>query len=360
MNAPERMNVSVVIVTFRRTAWLRRCITSLLEAAALEPSVRLTIHVGINGAIQDSETEVVLEILKNKIEADQKNHLRPTQIQPIEVLKSAQRKTPATIRNSILEQVTADWIFFIDDDAYVESDHFRHFCYVRAVQPTAAVVGGPNLTAYPSNAFQRASGLALASRMATGFTVSRYSCFGTIRKCGDEALILCNLFVRADQLPSRPFPESFLCNEENWLLQSLFRKGVEMIHDPRLFVWHERRATIWQLALQTFRYGIGRGWHLRLRPHSLRAAYLIPSFCFLFGLYAVLRFLLQAAIDPLFCVFATLYIAGCLSVVISKARQKQERFSTLLVALFCFPTIHITYGIGVIIGACKRSTAHSV
>ncbi len=351
MDAPQRINVSAVIATFGRPNWLLRCLESLLDAAVLEPGIALSIYVGINGASHDHETEVALEKFSAGLNSE---------ICTLHMQKFAQRKTPATIRNSLLEQVTADWIFFIDDDAYVEPDHFRHFCYARAMRPSARVVGGPNLTSNPSNSFQRASGLALASRLATGITVSRYTCFGSIRNCGEEALILCNLFVRADQLPPRPFPESFLCNEENWFLQSLCQKGVEMIHDPRLFVWHERRATFRQLALQTYRYGIGRGWHLRLRPRSLRAAYLIPSLCLLFGIYALLRLLFHAAVDPLFCFFVVLYIAGCLAAVVSKGLKKQERPSTLLVALFCFPTIHITYGIGVIIGACKRSAVHSL
>ena len=103
---------------------------------------------------------------------------------------------------------------------------YSHFKENHQGFPLASVIGGPNLTPENSNFFQKISGRALASRFATFLSSSRYSQNGERRSCGQESLILCNLFVKMSILGPKPFPENFICAEENWVLHQLQKLGV--------------------------------------------------------------------------------------------------------------------------------------
>lgn len=335
----ERIPLDAVIVTHGRPRMLARCLASL--AAAQCPAVHLTIHVGINGA--DDAAAGVIKAFGND-----------TGFARVRV-HELERVSPAAARNRVLEACQGDWVFFIDDDAYVDAGHLADFARTAALWPKAAVIGGPNLTPPESSRFQRAVGAALSSRLATYLSSARYRSRGETRPCGETELILCNLFVRRQALGEAPFPADFVCAEENWMLQGLAASGHELVHVPGLGVWHERRGGWSELALQIFRYGQGRGKNLKQRPGTLRLAHVLPSLCVLVGLAALGA--LGAVPFSSWCatigwVFA-LYAALCAIAAFRAAR------ALFLPTLALFPVIHVAYGLGVLVGAFTKGLPRS-
>ena len=167
--------------------------------------------------------------------------------------------------------------------------------------------------------------------------------------------MLCNLFFRSSLLGTRAFPQGMPCGEENRLLNSLARRGVRFIHDPDLWVWHERRSGLRGLARQVFQYGRMRAAGIRSGALPRRWAYFAPAMLVL----GVVAIPLVAAAWPepawpgqLPLVYCALIGAGAL---VAAARSREwVRLPWVCVIL---PLLHLSYGSGFLVGFWQRDRA---
>ncbi|MDR3607734.1 MAG: glycosyltransferase [Oligoflexia bacterium] len=342
MSSP--VSVSALIVSYQRDEWLERCVRSLVFAADSN-SFSFEISVVINGP--DPKSWDKARALRDSFRGC-----------PIEVIRLEMTETPARARNlalSSLSRVKAEkWILFIDDDAFVEPDFFARFTGVLLAFPDAGAIGGPNLTPPGSSVFQRATGEVLSSRLGCFDSYTRYRPVGAARRATERDLILCNLFVRGELLSGSSFPCDFKCAEENWLIQTLVSRGYQVIYDPVLRVWHERRPGFITLGRQVLKYGYGRGQNVFRRPRSARAPHLVPSGAVLAGIVLCLLASLVPSAARLLGVLTVLYFA----LIFCWAGRNTGSFSTWMLKASLFPVIHVCYGIGVLTGlSCELYAA---
>lgn len=321
----NRSEITALIVTYRRADWLERSIRSLQTSAA-RAGLKISFLIGING--HDPAAQAVAEKLGTKTHVFR---------EPL---------SPPAARNDLLRSIDAEWVLFIDDDAFVDEGFFTRFLKTRGENPNASVIGGPNLTPPASSTFQKAGGAVLSSRLATFTSSARYRSMGKTRSAGEDGLILCNLFVRAHVLGPDPFPAEFWCGEENWMIQTLSAKNFELIYDPELFVWHERRSVFRDFARQIYRYGFGRGQNISRRPRTTNPFHLVPSLCLLVGAVEIGRWSVQGKPDPFFTVLVFVYVAICMIAAARRSRSIAE----WLWAAPLFVVIHIFYGMGLLSG----------
>jgi GT2 family glycosyltransferase len=313
--APE---LSVVIVTHGRPALLEKAVSSL-RLALEESGVSHEFAIGLNGA--DDPSRVVLERHGLNENADW------YQLVP---------GHPGGARNQVISRCRGRWIYFADDDITVAPEFFKLFSQTRARFPKARVIGGPNLNPTESTRFQRDSGTVLSSPLGAARCSRRYKRGKTAGRCDDSALILCSLFVDRDLLHDLSFSEKLVCAEENAILSEFALKGIEMIADPELAVWHERRRSLAGFWQQVYKYGRGRGQLVRHR--DARWFHFVPSLC-------LVLFLALVAIKawPLLIVLCSLYVG---LVALDVIRLRLAWSSAAL-----YPATHLAYGFGVLHGA---------
>jgi GT2 family glycosyltransferase len=348
---PSTFKISVIITTRHRPVLLEKCLTSLrrsIEVPELLNSASFEILVCVNG-----DDEHSLRLITN--------HAAATRDVRFEIVKLEAAVSPAAARNKMVTHAIGPanarhWLYFIDDDAYVDPLFFVRFIAAATEIPEASVFGGPNLTPEESNLFQRASGAALSSKFGAFFSYRRYAARSNEPgPCGDEALILCSLFVRKDALSTLRFPEHFVCNEENWLLQELQKRKQLMIYAPQLFVRHERRARVGAFAKQVHRYGIGRGQNLRSRPTSARPAHLIPAGSVAFTTLMILLLPWSQRLVPAWFLLFALYALLLTAASVRLGRRAAEPKRVRLIGALLFPLIHVSYGTGVLRGLVAAS-----
>jgi hypothetical protein len=342
--------VSVVIVTRGRASLLERCVRSLIAAAAAAPERPVELVVEVNG--RDAASSAALSSLAEEARAhgiELRHHEEQAAL------------SPAGARNRVLREARGPWIFFADDDIFVPLSIFRDFDRLLERFPGAIALGGPNLTPPGSTIFQRASGLALASRLATWQSVPRYRAIGAPRPCGQESLILCGLFVRTDALGNDPFRDSLACGEENWLIRrlSLGERGRgAVIYSPELLVWHERRRSLAAFARQVFWYGCGRGQNLRLALGERKLEgrrYLVPSACVIYALAALLYSAGDRDLPRAFGLPFLFYGAICAAALLASLAARQDDRPARALSTLLIPVVHCFYGIGVLFGLARRS-----
>jgi len=327
-----RIFLSALIITRNRPDWLERCVRSLGRAWQKDGNTGLRILVFVNGPDPESVS---------RLEA-----LRPEWGALLDIRHSGRALSPAEARNRLLASVEAssDWIYFVDDDAFVPESHFANFRTALEKFPSAAAIGGPNLAPESTGKFQRASDVVFTSFAGTFHSHVRYAPRGgEARPCSEASLILCNLFVRRDQLGSRPFPERFVCAEENALLHELHARGLELIYSPMLFNWHERRPDLRQLLQQAYNYGRGRGQFIHRHPDGFRIPHVVPGCAVIYSAYAVVRLAMTGSVPASWSALLLLYAA--VSGFAGAASKEGPWWGATL-----FPLVHSAYGIGVFHG----------
>ena len=333
------LKLEAILITHDRPDLLKQCLASL-EAAAFEVQGRLQlkVRIGINGPCSNSDSVLVRQ---TSLEYDIAHFEKPLR--------------PSAARNRVLARAQGEWLFFIDDDAFIGRDFFSIFLKTLEHQPHCSVIGGPNLTPLGSSVFQRASGAALSSRFGASASCVRYKPRTMeTRACGDESLILCNMFVKTEAMCTVRFPEGLICNEENWILQDLKNRGDILIYEPRLSVWHERRKRPLAFAAQIHKYGIGRGQNLRLRPTTLEFRHVIPALSVLFTAVAIAMMTWLPLLGQAWLACLVVYLAIWTGATARLKGSAAENLGVCLLGGLLFPVIHVTYGAGVLRGLARR------
>lgn len=185
---------------------------------------------------------------------------------------------PGKARNLAMEKVTGEWIYFIDDDAFVLPGYWQTVIPFLS-DTNIDVLGGPDSPANGMNKFSYSLALALSSPFCTGTTFFRHKPYGSkLQYADEEKLTSCNLWVRTSALKGADFPEDYIRAEENLFLQKLKANGSHLFYHPKLMVAHFRRTKIAQLWRPTFYAGYSRSRLMKEKLKKGNEAFWLPSF----------------------------------------------------------------------------------
>lgn len=259
---------------------------------------------------------------------------------------------PGAARNDLVERATGELLLFIDDDVTTHRRLLRNIVELAAEHPEATVFGGPNETPRASSRFQFLQGAVLASLAGSGPVRRRYGSHHE-GPADERWFILCNLAVRREAMLR--FPEDLVCAEENAVLSTLREGGAEMHYNPKLVVFHERRATPWSFATQMTKYGRGRGELMARTPTTARVAYLAPAalLLYLLSLPVSLALVGLTALVPAL-LYAAFVLAGSVAIASTLRKVRAAAPAAALTVL-----LHVCYGAGLLRGLLLRGPPRS-
>jgi succinoglycan biosynthesis protein ExoA len=313
------VSISVLIVTQGREELLIKCLDSLQSELK-----DFELIILANGS------ELSPETLSHANKASGKFIL----------LQSDTVLTPGKARNVAIESATGEWVFFIDDDAYLIPG-YRDIADALLNEEKIEIFGGPDSPAKGMNAFSYSLSLALSSPFCTGNTFGRHKSFGSkLLLVDEEKLTSCNLWIRKSVLSVFRFPEEYKRAEETVLLQKLRKEGKNLFYHPKLKVAHYRRTNIIQLLRPTFSAGYFRSRLMKEKLKNKNDAFWLPAFFVL--LHTLIFF------EPeVFWYLARMYASIILLVSISLA-MKAHRFLLFPLIAFLHYFVVFMYGLGFI------------
>ncbi len=321
---------TILIITFNRSKLLQRCLQSLLPH---QERIGFDIHVVVNG--DDSETTLLLKNSFPKIK-----------------WKSIKKTNPGEARNIGIKDINSDFLFFLDDDTILPFDYFDQIKKIFNENSDLNIFGGPDANYPNSNNWEKALSLALKSPLATASTRYRHRTDLSSSISNEKKLILCNMWVKNSLLKDGlEFDKRFFRNEENVLIHQAKKMNIKTHYFPKLFVYHKRRASTWQLFRAVMLSGSGRLRSFFYYPSSLDPIYFIPFF---FTTYVFLLFLLDTSF--LFKLPIILYLGLNLFFSWKISKNKRNTLFILRVSYIQF-IINFAYGFGFYLELLSRLTS---
>ncbi len=182
---------------------------------------------------------------------------------------------PARKRDEAIHEARGEILAFIDDDAFPAAR------WVSAAlglfqDPAVAAVAGPAVTPPGDSFMEKAGGAVYSSLLVSGPYRYRYE--PQPRRRVDD-FPSCNFFIRARVFADLGgFCTDFWPGEDTKLCLDLKQRGMTMIYDPSVLVYHHRRRLFLPHLAQISRYALHRGFFAKRFPEtSCRLAYFLPS-----------------------------------------------------------------------------------
>ena len=311
------VSFSVIIVTHGREELLSKCLDSL------RPGVDdWQLVLVANGKELSEKILEKISLISNNVV----------------ILKNDTQLSPGKARNLAIESCSHEWLFFLDDDAYVLPTYWE-FLFPLLEEPKIDILGGPDRAPVDMNYVGQGLALALSSPFCSGSTYIRHKPFGKkLIEADEEKLTSCNLWMRKSLFNSLKFPENFKRAEETVLLQSLKLDGKKMFYHPKLMVAHHRRERITEIIKPSFFAGIYRSKSMNMNKQISNSLFWLPAiFVLLHGIFFIDTFI--------FWYLARMYLGVILFMSLA-ITSKEKKINLLPAVMFFHYMIVFLYGLG--------------
>jgi len=271
----------------------------------------------------------------------------------VRVFPSWPKLGPADKKDLGVKRAKGEIIAFIDDDAYPSKDWLKNAVKYFQNKKIAAVCG-PGVTPENDSLLSKVSGWMWSSSLGAG-GAGTYRCWpGKKREVDDYPTF--NLIVRKSDFEKvGGFDSMFWPGEDTKLCYDLvYKLKKKIIYDPKILVYHHRRDILIPHLKQIGRYGLHRGFFVKILPKtSKRVGYFLPPLFTLGVLFGPLTYLF---FKPLFNLYLLALLAYFFLLIVT-AFWVLAKSKNLLMALLVMPTIfisHMFYGLMFLKGITKR------
>ena len=265
---------------------------------------------------------------------------------------------PALKRDQGAKASKGQFLAFIDDDAYPESNWLDVAYRAFSTRPEIGAIGGPAMTPTTESFWARVSGAVFLSRISGGFP-ERYATILPEKEVDDWPSV--NLIVRRETFEETGgFKSAYWPGEDTLFCLKIINNTDKLIfYFPELRVWHHRRSNLVKHLRQIGNYGLHRGYFSKVYPENSRKfKYFVPS---LWVLFVFLGLFLSVIFPDLIILYSFGWITYLVALVISW--KDINKYEPILIALSSTPyTImtHLWYGIKFIEGLATKSLKSSM
>jgi len=268
---------------------------------------------------------------------------------------------PSENRNKGADKGTGEYVVFLDDDAKIEPDYLLRIEDFINRHPEIEIVGGPQLTPKDDKGFAKISGYALSSLFGAYKLASRYSCMEESCDVDETCITSANLICKKEVMEKIRFDSSLFPGEDPKFISDAKKIGYKVGYDPKIRIFHRRRADSRSMLKQFFNYGKVRPAKESFFETLKMPFFFVPS---LFTIYLALL-IISVLIRPTitgnvietnvssiwFWWFIPIIIYILLMIVFSIHDSiKNKDFKSFPLLLPIYPMIHLSYGIGMIYG----------
>jgi len=319
--------VSVVMPVRNEAAFMERSLGSVV--AQDYPSDRMEILIA-DGLSQDGTREVISQF--------QQKHLN---------IKTVDNPGKIVARglNAALRQAKGEVIVRVDGHCEIASDYLRR-CIGHLLNDGVEAVGGPVETVGQSYV-ARVVATAMSSWFGVGGSAFRVANSPT--QFTDTVAF--PAYTRAVIDQAGPFDEELVRNQDDEYNYRLRKRGLKILLAADVRSRYYSRATLKGLASQYFQYGYWKVRVMQKHPWQMRLRHFAPPLL----VAALLSPIILLALFPEAKYLSGLILGGYVVLLIGASilATKKDKWSLLPLLPIAFATLHLSYGVGFLIGLAK-------
>jgi GT2 family glycosyltransferase len=319
----------VLIASYDRPEVLKTCLESIESNKRNELKNILVLTQG-----EDIETIKLVRSFSNKL--------------PVKLITSETKLPPGASRNLLVKNSNAEYLQFLDDDAYLSNDYYTYF-FDFINNQNFDVLGGTDQSPHNGNLKQKVLGKVLGSRFVMGPTSKRHSSKNKVElHAGEVDLTLCNLWIKKEVFTqgNNFFNESIMRCEENIFLEKLKQSDYRMLYVPELYVHHKRRDHLIDQGKIQFKSGYYRGLAFHIDKNTFKPFFLFPMLTgFLLTFFPYLPEQLQIGLILLHSFFA---VITSLNIMVELKSLESFFLSWAIIII-----VHVFFSIGIFFGSVK-------
>ncbi|MBL7078350.1 glycosyltransferase [Candidatus Shapirobacteria bacterium] len=276
----------------------------------------------------------------------------------VKIYPSWPKLGPADKKDLGARKAKGEIIAFLDDDAYPSRDWLKNALSCFKLQASnfkrISAVCGPGVTPPNDSLLSQVSGWMWSSWLGAG-GAGTYRCWPGKKREVDDCPTF-NLIVRKKDFKKvGGFDSGFWPGEDTKFCHDLvYKLKKKIIYDPKVLVYHHRRDIFTPHLKQIGRYGLHRGFFVKILPKtSKRLGYFIPA---LFALGVILG-PLTALFSPLLFKLYSGVIGIYIILVGFTSLWVLVKSKNLIIAVLLAPTIfisHLYYGLRFLQGLLKK------
>jgi len=254
---------------------------------------------------------------------------------------------PADKRDLGAKKSKGEILAFIDDDAYPEKNWLKNALENFENKEITAVVG-PGLTPKEDSLMQRIGGKILESKLVSG--TEDYRCKVSKKRFVNDYPTF-NFFIRKNIFNKiGGFNYKYWRGEDTKLCLDIIKIGGKIIYNPKVIVYHHRRALFVPHLKQVWKCALYRGFFVRKFPQTSRKfVYFVPS---LFVIGLIIGFILSFFDFYLRLIYVEILIIY--SILLLGERIKMKKINGGVVLIIGIFLSHITYGTGFLKGIISK------
>ena len=302
-----------------------------------------------------SELEV-LESLKNQAE-------KPVQIIVI------RGDNPSKNRNRGVEKAKGEFVAFVNAHSSFPSNWIKNAIDFFKQYSEVDIVGGPQLTPASNSVFGKATGYALSSVFGAANVRGRYMPGKLNLNAGETDVTSSNLICKKEVFEKIKFNEAIYPGEDPLFISDAKKAGFKVAYSPDIVGFNRRRETQRELLKQMFKYGFMRTKKESFFNTLKMPLFLVPVFFVFYLAFLFFSIILSPAITrnvigieitgilSNFLVWISIPLMAYifLDFVFSfYGSAKNSDFKAFFPMLLIYPSVHISYGTGIILGWIKN------
>ncbi|MFA5258566.1 MAG: glycosyltransferase [Candidatus Pacearchaeota archaeon] len=252
-------------------------------------------------------------------------------------------------RNNGIKKAKTELVAFTNAHTVLNFDWLIQVEKFFKKHPEIDIVGGPQLNYSNEKFFARSSGYALSSLFGASVMSKRYS-QGKLSLNADETVVTsANLICRKKVFKRVKFDENIYPGEDPKFISDAKAAGFKIAYTPEIIVYNLRRNSFSELFKQIFNYGRVRPKKENFLETIKRPYFICPT---LFLIYLLILPTLSL-ISKYFLIPGLIYVILSLVFSVYESILNKE-FKSVFILPFIFLTIHLSYGLGFLIGLMEK------
>lgn len=325
---PKEITVSIIIPVYNEEKYIEKCILSILDQNFDKDEMEVLF---IDGNSKDKTKEIILSYCKK--------------FPFIKILDNPKQKIQFGSNIGIR---ASKGKYIIRMDAHSEYAHNYISKNIEYLEKTGADnVGGP-MIAKGKIPVQKAIAAAYHSKFALGggkFHDESYE--------GYADTVYLGAFKRETLFAIDLYDENIQCTDDDDLNYRIIENGGKIYITPKIKSIYYPRSNYKDLSKQYFNYGLWKVAVIKKHKKPARISHLVPITFVLFLLIGTILSIFLRPFCYLFISVLSLYLI--LNIYFSFSNKHVHTFLNKLRLMLIHPILHISYGIGFLVGIFKFS-----